>query len=107
MFIAPKPTTPNQIVADSRMHDQLFRMYYLHLAAEGYAGDYADYMTDKYESDMHKMYVGALTGDNSVPEFIKVLKDFYNYYIGKAVKRQPDEASKQWLRERGYLKNDQ
>lgn len=107
MFIAPAINTDAQKAADLRMTDQIFKMYYKHLAAPGYCGFFDDYMTNKYETDMHKMYVGALNGDNTVQEFLKILSDFYKYYISKAEKKQPDEASLQWLRERGYIKNGQ
>lgn len=105
MFIAPAINTDAQKAADLRMTDQIFRMYYKALAADGYDGGYHDYMTEKYEADMHKMYVGALNGDNTVQEYLKTLTDFHKYYTSKAAKRQPDEASLQWLRERGYIKN--
>lgn len=104
MFIASVPTTAQQLANDSRMCDQIFKMYYNHLAAKGYQGGYDDYMTRKYESDMHKMYVGALNGDNTADDFIEVLTDFFEYYKSHAPKVEPDEESKEWLRERGYLK---
>lgn len=107
MFIAPAIITDIQRAADGRMTDQIFKMYYKHLAAEGYAGDYSDYMTVKHEADMHKMYVGVLAGDNTIQEYFKVLTDFLKYYKSKANRRQPDEDSLQWLRERGYLTNGQ
>lgn len=102
MFIAPVPTTPRQLADDARMCDQIFKMYYNHLEARGYSGSYDDYLTRKYEADMHKMYVGALNGDNTVQEFIKVISDFFDYYRSKAGKVEPDNDSKEWLRERGW-----
>jgi len=99
MFVAPIAETETQKHDDCHIQDQIGKMY-LKLQTEGYFGDYNDYLTAKYEEDIHKMYVGTLTGDNTKKQCFDALRTFYEYYKTKANKIDPDAASLEYVRER-------